>query len=142
MIRVGQLKLKAQIFCGDEPAIGPGKADLLEAIDREGSISAAGRSMGMSYRRTWMLVDALNRCWQERVVETVAGGSHDKGARLTDFGRELLVSYRDLEARLADAAHDKVLTDLLAKVRDTPLPEKHGTAAQSDQSERPQAVEG
>ena len=46
MVRHGALKLKAQIFCGDQPAIGPGKADLLEAIDREGSISAAGRAMG------------------------------------------------------------------------------------------------
>ena len=131
-MRVGQLKLKAQIFCGDEPAIGPGKADLLEAIDQEGSISGAGRSMGMSYRRTWMLVDALNRCWQERVVDTVAGGSRDKGARLTDFGRDLLNSYRHLEARLAHAAQDKALADLLAKLRDAPLPEKRGAAAGSD----------
>ncbi len=131
MIRVGKLKLKAQIFCGDEPAIGPGKADLLEAIDREGSISAAGRSMGMSYRRTWMLVDALNRCWLERVVETVSGGSRDRGARLTDFGRDLLTSYRALEARLADAADDEELTNLLAKLRQLPLSEQGNAAIQA-----------
>ncbi len=52
---IGPLKLKAQVICGDEFAMGPGKADLLEAIDREGSISAAGRALGMSYRRTWLL---------------------------------------------------------------------------------------
>jgi outer membrane receptor protein involved in Fe transport len=56
---IGPLKLKAQLFCEHETAMGPGKADLLEAIDREGSISAAGRVMGMSYRRTWLLVGTL-----------------------------------------------------------------------------------
>lgn len=142
MIRVGQLKVKAQIFSGDEPAIGPGKADLLEAIDREGSISAAGRSMGMSYRRTWMLVDALNRCWHERVVETVSGGSRERGAKLTDFGRELLGSYRELESRLAEAADNEALAHLLAKLRPAPLPEKHDVVEPSDHSGRPQALGG
>ena len=61
MIRTGPLKIKLQLFCGDEIAMGPGKADLLEAIAREGSISGAGRALGMSYRRTWMLVDVMNR---------------------------------------------------------------------------------
>ena len=56
------LKIKLQLYCGDEIAMGPGKADLLEAIERAGSISAASRAMGMSYRRTWLLVDAMNRC--------------------------------------------------------------------------------
>ena len=65
---VGPLRLKAQIFCGNEGAIGPGKADLLEAIDAHGSISAAGRALGMSYRRTWLLVDAMNRCWVVKLV--------------------------------------------------------------------------
>ena len=74
MIRVGALKLKAQLLCGVEGAMGPGKADLLEAIDRTGSISAAGRALGMSYRRCWLLVDAMNRCWHEKLVETAAGG--------------------------------------------------------------------
>ena len=55
-----RLRLKLQVYCGDEIAMGPGKADLLEAIDREGSISAAGRALGMSYRRAWLLVDAMN----------------------------------------------------------------------------------
>ena len=64
-MRLGALKLKAQLFCGEEPAMGPGKADLLEAIARTGSISAAGRALGMSYRRAWLLVDAMNRCWAE-----------------------------------------------------------------------------
>ncbi len=122
MAIIGPLKLKAQIFCGGEPAIGPGKADLLEAIDREGSISAAGRAMGMSYRRTWLLVDSLNRCWKDRVVDTTAGGGHDKGARLTGFGRAVLDAYRAFEARLAEAAEDPAYRDLLALLRDRPLP--------------------
>ncbi|WP_380871804.1 ModE family transcriptional regulator [Sphingomonas sp. DBB INV C78] len=120
--RVGPLKLKAQIFCGDEPAIGPGKADLLEAIDCEGSISAAGRALGMSYRRTWLLVDSMNRCWVERLVETIAGGSRDRGARLTDTGRAVLAAYRLLERRMVDAAAGDGLDPLTALLRDAPLP--------------------
>lgn len=121
MVRHGALKLKAQLFCGDEPAIGPGKADLLEAIDREGSISAAGRSMGMSYRRSWLLVDSMNRCWTERLVETTAGGGAAKGARLTDCGRAVLDAYRTLERRLAAAAMRGGLDELTALIRAEPL---------------------
>ncbi|NIJ38496.1 molybdate transport system regulatory protein [Sphingopyxis panaciterrae] len=122
MVRHGALKLKAQLFCGDEPAIGPGKADLLEAIDREGSISAAGRSMGMSYRRSWLLVDSMNRCWAERLVETTAGGGAAKGARLTGCGRAVLDNYRALERRLAEAARRGGLDELTALIREQPLP--------------------
>ena len=117
MIRIGPLKLKMQIFSGDEPAIGPGKADLLEAIEREGSISAAGRALGMSYRRSWMLVDSLNRCWADRVVETVAGGGTNRGARVTPFGKELLAAYRALEERVAHAAGGDQLDALLAMLK-------------------------
>ena len=102
--RHGPLKLKAQIFCRDEPAIGPGKADLLEAIDAHGSISAAGRALGMSYRKTWLLVDSMNRCWVDRLVETSAGGGRGGGARLTDCGRQVLAAFRAMEAELAAAA--------------------------------------
>jgi molybdate transport system regulatory protein len=60
-----RLKISVRVMCGDEIAMGPGKADLLEAIDATGSISAAGRKMDMSYRRAWLLVDAMNRCWAQ-----------------------------------------------------------------------------
>lgn len=120
--RIGPLKLKAQIFCGDEPAIGPGKADLLESIEREGSISAAGRALGMSYRRTWLLVDSMNRCWVEKLVETTAGGGRNKGARLTDCGRTVLAAYRALEQQLAEAATNGGLDPFAALLRDAPLP--------------------
>lgn len=119
--RLGPLKLKAQIFCGDEPAIGPGKAMLLEAIDREGSISAAGRALGMSYRRTWLLVDSMNRCWAERLVDTVPGGGKGKGAKITPCGQEVLAAYRELE-RATIAAADQRLAPLLALLREKPLP--------------------
>jgi molybdate transport system regulatory protein len=123
MVRVGALKLKAQLLCGTEGAMGPGKADLLEAIDRDGSISAAGRALGMSYRRCWMLVDTMNRCWHEKLVETLSGGGNDRGARLTPFGREVLDAYRALERRLEAAVQDD-LARLTAMLRDSPLPQK------------------
>jgi molybdate transport system regulatory protein len=96
------LKLKAQLLCGDAVAMGPGKADLLEAIAREGSISAAGRAMGMSYRRTWLLVDEMNRCWREPLVATTRGGGG--GASVTEAGRAMLADYRAIEAAIGVAA--------------------------------------
>ena len=104
MLRVGPLKLKAQLFAGAERAMGPGRADLLEAIDRCGSISAAGRELRMSYRYTWLLVDSMNRCFEARLVETSAGGGGGGGAVLTKAGREALAAFRGLEAALEGAA--------------------------------------
>lgn len=98
------LKIKIQIFSGEEIAMGPGKADLLDAIMKEGSISGAGRALGMSYRRTWLLVDAMNRCWDLPLVETAAGGSHGGGARVTELGQSILRQYRALQAALAHVA--------------------------------------
>ncbi len=93
--------------------MGPGKADLLEAIGAHGSISAAGRAMGMSYRRSWQLVDMMNRCWREPLVETAPGNSrHGGGARLTPLGDTVLAHYRRLQARLADGATGGALTAL------------------------------
>ncbi|WP_340317210.1 winged helix-turn-helix domain-containing protein [Rhizorhabdus argentea] len=119
--RLGPLKLKAQIYCGDEAAMGPGKAALLEAIEREGSISAAGRALGMSYRRTWLLVDSMNRCWADKLVDTTPGGGRDKGARVTECGRQVLAAYRALELHLLDAAH-RDISPLRALLRDKPVP--------------------
>ncbi len=112
---IGPLKIKAQLLCGAELALGPGKADLLEAIGREGSISGAGRAMGMSYRRTWLLVDTMNRCWVEPLVQTAPGGGRQSGAKLTETGRAVLKAYRALEADLAKAA-GKSPTEALSKL--------------------------
>lgn len=122
MTDASNLKLHTRIYCGNEIAIGPGKADLLEAIDREGSISGAGRAMGMSYRRAWLLVDAMNRCWNPPLVETVPGGGHERGARLSDAGRRVLERYRALQAILAAAESSDEYTALAAGLRPAPLP--------------------
>lgn len=119
-MRHGPLKLKAQILCGEAIAIGPGKADLLEAIDREGSISAAGRALGMSYRRSWLLVDEMNRCWRDRLVATGRGGGG--GATLTDAGRAVLAAYRALEVAIdAVVGQTDAFATLAAALRDAPL---------------------
>jgi molybdate transport system regulatory protein len=100
----GPLRLEARLHCADEVAFGPSEAALLEAIEREGSISAAARALAMPYRRAWMLVDVMNRCWDEPLVLMAPGGSRRKGARLTDRGRLVLAQFRRLEAVLAAAA--------------------------------------
>lgn len=91
--------LKIRIPHGNVSAMGPGKADLLEAIQRTGSISAAAREMGMSYRRAWDLVDTMNRCFVQPLVVTATGGCHGGGAEVTDFGLDVLRRYRDLVAK-------------------------------------------
>jgi molybdate transport system regulatory protein len=114
------LKIKAQVLCGADFAIGPGKADLMEAIDREGSISAAARALGMSYRRAWLLVDTLNRCWTEPLVEATPGGGESRGARLTACGREVLDAYRALDRSLAVAADGAPMQLLRDRLRAEP----------------------
>jgi len=101
---MARLKLKLQLYCGGEIAMGPGKADLLEAIGREGSISAAGRALGMSYRRAWMLVDTMNRCFREPLVETHPGGGKSAGASVTPAGSAALAAYRSLSAQVEQGA--------------------------------------
>ena len=97
---MARLKLKLQLYCGDAIARGPGKADLLEAIAREGSISAAGRALGMSYRRAWLLVDTMNRCFVKPLVETHPGGGKSAGATLTAEGEAALAAYRALSEQV------------------------------------------
>ena len=116
------LKITVRLRCGAEFAMGPGKATVLEGIERHGSISAAGRALGISYRRTWLLVDALNRCWAEPLVQTARGGGGGGGTRLTPMGHEVLALYRALEARAAAAAASDDYGRLLALVRAEPLP--------------------
>ncbi|WP_240791190.1 winged helix-turn-helix domain-containing protein [Roseomonas sp. AR75] len=96
--------------------IGPGKIRLLEAIDREGSISAAGRALGMSYKRAWDLVDALNKLVGTPVVDASPGGYRGGGAMLTDAGRDLVADYRAIE-RAAQRAAGTRLAALLQRTR-------------------------
>ena len=81
--------------------MGPGKADLLDAIISAGSISGGARAMGLSYRRAWLLVDMMNRCWQTPLVATVAGGGADHGANVTPLGLKVLGKYRAIQAKVA-----------------------------------------
>ena len=107
------LDLKIRLRAGGEIAMGPGKADLLEAIGREGSISGAGRAMGMSYRRAWLLVDTMNRRLAQPVVETHPGSSKGGGARITPFGARVLANYRALQAKAMAAVEGAELAELL-----------------------------
>ena len=106
----GSLSLRIDLPSG---RIGPGKIALLEAIDREGSISAAGRALGMSYRRAWDLVDAINKILGAAVVDASTGGYRGGGAVLTDAGRNLVADYRAIER----AAHRAAETRLAALLR-------------------------
>ncbi len=96
------LFIRLQFPGGDR--FGPGKADLLEAIDRTGSISQAARSMRMSYRRAWLLVDGTNHLFGRPVVTAGPGGRRGGGAELTPFGQTVLRRYRQLIKAIARAA--------------------------------------
>jgi len=100
-------------------ALGPGKADMLEQIRATGSISAAGRLMGMSYKRAWMMVESMNRCFRRPLVETAKGGARGGGAQLTPAGEEVLAQYRRMEAKAAKAI-DAELRALQRLVAPTP----------------------
>lgn len=96
-------RLRLHIHVDDAHSLGPGKIALLEAIDAEGSISAAARAMDMAYRHAWELVDDMNQCFRGGVVRTGTGGADGGGARLTPTGRELVARFRTME-RGANAA--------------------------------------
>lgn len=110
------VRLTLRVDFGADRAVGPGKIRLLEAIGKTGSISQAGRSLGMSYRRAWLLVDDLNNCFRKPVVTTQPGGARGGGAALTAFGRDLITKYRAIESR-ATAAAKRQLHDLETALR-------------------------
>jgi molybdate transport system regulatory protein len=106
---MGNVRLTVRIDFGAERALGPGKIRLLEAIGKTGSISRAGRALGMSYRRAWLLVDDMNRSFRAPVVATQPGGVKGGGAALTPFGLQLIENYRAIEAQAAAAAMPRLL---------------------------------
>ena len=99
---------KLRVMFGTEIAIGPGKAELLAAIAETGSISASAKRLGMSYRRAWLLVDTMNRCFREPVVVSATGGSGGGGAEVTTFGHRVLERF-DAMRRRVDRALDPEL---------------------------------
>ncbi|SPH18451.1 Molybdenum-pterin-binding protein MopA [Defluviimonas aquaemixtae] len=109
-------ELKLRLVLGDGVWIGPGKADLLAHIDATGSISAAGRRMGMSYKRAWGLVEILNGMFREPLVTASRGGAGHGGAALTETGRRVLSLYRRMQekGRAALAAETDAIAALSA----------------------------
>jgi molybdate transport system regulatory protein len=103
--------LSIRIDLGPDNRVGPGKVELLEMIAEHGSISAAGRALGMSYRRAWMLVEAMNKGFGQPVVEAQIGGKAGGGAKLSTFGADLVAHYRAIE-RAAEKAALPFLTRL------------------------------
>ncbi len=98
-MKAGNKQIGARLRVVVEPniAIGPGKADILEGIKATGSIAAAGRCMGMSYKRAWLLVETMNRCFGKPLVATSRGGRARGGATLTPAGELVLACYRRME---------------------------------------------
>lgn len=96
-------EVKLRVYAGDVIAMGPGKADLLDAINVTGSISAAGRALGMSYRRCWELVSIMNAQFVEPLVLSAKGGSNGGGAELSPLGTDVLKRYRAMERRAKKA---------------------------------------
>jgi len=101
---ITDVRFRLRITRGDDIAVGPGKIDLLEAIASTGSITAAAKNQGMSYRRAWLLVDTMNRCFASAVVTAEAGGVRGGGTALTPLGAEVVRRYRNIEKAAARAA--------------------------------------
>jgi molybdate transport system regulatory protein len=113
----GSLKAQLRLMAGDDIALGPGKADLLQAIHDHGSITAAGKQLGMSYRRAWLLVDTMNRCFSAPLVESAVGGQGGGGAHLSELGLTVLAHYRRLQrdVEAVAAAYEKELQGYLKR---------------------------
>jgi molybdate transport system regulatory protein len=117
--RPGGPRLSLRIFFGRAARLGPGKAELLERIRDTGSIAAAGRAMGMSYKRAWSLVEEMNADFAAPLVARVRGGAGGGGAQLTPEGEEVVARYRRLEAAALAAAGED-LAALEAMLREAP----------------------
>lgn len=98
------LRLTLRIDHAGKHMLGPGKVRLLEMIGQHGSISAAGRALGMSYRRAWLLVEAMNATFASEVVAARPGGSGGGGATLTPMGQDVVRRYREIEGAATGAA--------------------------------------
>jgi molybdate transport system regulatory protein len=102
------IRLRVRLALDKYTAFGPGKADLLEGISQSGSIAAAGRKLGMSYKRAWTLVETLNGSFEEPLVISSRGGQSGGGAHLTATGERILALYRSIETKTKDAAAEEL----------------------------------
>lgn len=111
------LRFRMRITDGSVIAVGPGKIALLEAIATTGSITAAARHLGMSYRRAWLLIDELNRSLRAPAVDSAKGGASGGGTVITPVGNELILLYRRIEATAASACRSDIakLMGMLAR---------------------------
>lgn len=114
---------RLRIMVGKEIALGPGKVDLLEAIERTGSISSAARELGLSYRRAWVLVDTMNRCFQSPLVTRATGGKGGGGAGLSDLGKHIAHLYRQMETKTHDVVREE-WDDIRKSIKPTGKPSK------------------
>jgi molybdate transport system regulatory protein len=115
--RAPVLRFRMRVIDGDRIAVGPGKIALLEAIGSTGSITAAAKSLDMSYRRAWLLLDELNRSLERPAVDSSKGGLQGGGSSLTEVGQQLILLYRRIEKRAEAACRDDIaqLMDLLER---------------------------
>lgn len=100
--------IRVRIDLSPDSALGPGKIALLERIEATGSLSQAARELGMSYRRAWLLLDDVNRMFNDPATTASVGGSGGGGARLTDLGREIVKAYREIEDAAEKAASARI----------------------------------
>jgi len=100
---------RIRLLIGDTIAIGPGKASLLERIDKTGSISAAAREMGMSYRKAWRLIDSINDDFNAEIVSKSTGGKGGGGACLSPLGKEMLYRYLLIEKKAAESIKNDLI---------------------------------
>ena len=122
-----QIGLRIRVVLGDGLVIGPGRADLLQFIQETGSIAAAGRRMGMSYKRAWQLAEALNDSFASPLIAANKGGAAGGGATLTPLGISVLQAYRDLHAQALTngAASLALLSAAMTKISPgDPAPER------------------
>ncbi|MAC77886.1 MAG: molybdenum-binding transcriptional regulator [Rhodobacteraceae bacterium] len=101
-------KFRIRVVFGPGEMIGPGKAELLERIQTTGSIAAAGREMGMSYKRAWQLVETMNSMFRDPLVESTRGGAKGGGAHVTAAGQQVLAAFRALETKARTAGADEI----------------------------------
>ena len=101
-------KPQVRILFGSVYPLGPGKASLIEAVGRIGSISAAARELGMSYRRAWQLINATNKCFRQPLVKTATGGRGGGGAKVTPFGEEVLRQFRNIESKAISSVEQDI----------------------------------
>jgi molybdate transport system regulatory protein len=103
-----EVRFRMRIRKDGAVALGPGKVELLEAVREHGSISAAARSLDMSYRRAWLLIDELNQSLRSPATVSEQGGQSGGGCVLTLVGENIVRLYRDVEAQAEKACATQI----------------------------------